>query len=145
VVITALHGATAQVIRTNDTSTFAYAAPNGINARITNNCLEDATGGEVEFPGLAQGFAVIQPQVSPPKYVLQEYQFTFAGLPAGTVNQFSLNMFDYGDLNPRRVTHHSVLLEGYASADCTGPLVISQELSYDTPGVLNPRSSSNPD
>jgi len=64
------------------------------------------------------------------------YTFTFA---AGTsVNNFSVHMLDFGDLNPTLNTSHYVNMTAYNSG---GGVVSVQELKYASPAERNPRGS----
>jgi len=98
----------------------AYGSPN--NAPIKN-------GGLV--PG--GGFADVGTFLNGP----HQYTFTFAS--GVSASQFSLRMQDYGDWNPTVSTSHYVSLTAY---DINGLVVDKQEISYTTPAVVSPTSSS---
>ena len=68
------------------------------------------------------GDSVTQQAGQPHRYI-----FTFA--PGMTVNEFSLRMLDFGDLNPTLATNHYVSMTAYNAA---GQVVALQELSYTT-------------
>ncbi len=65
------------------------------------------------------------------------YTFTFAA--GTTVDNFSLRMLDYGDLNPTSSTNHKVTMTAY---NATNQVVAVQELNYTSSAEKNPRSSA---
>jgi len=71
----------------------------------------------------------------------REYTFSFA--PGVAISNFSLHMLDFGDLNmPLNLppeTFHQAIMQAYAG----NTMVDSQELSYNTPAIRNPRESTN--
>lgn len=108
----------AKIIETGGASQsayFAYFAPNSIDVRRENNCLEDSNGSRVDVRTLgsptAKGFADPDAQQNG---MAQEFDFTFAD--GVTVNKFSLKMFDYGDF---LITtgRQSVILKGFDASE----------------------------
>jgi len=68
-----------------------------------------------------------------PEYI---YEFTFAqGI---TVSDFSVRMLDFGDFNPRRDTHHSVVMTAFNEA---GNPIATQDLTYTTDAEVIPENS----
>ena len=67
-----------------------------------------------------------------------EYTFTLA--PGVTINNFTLHMLDYGDLNQQQIASHRVTMTAYDVHGNEVPGAV-QELSYTTPAEKNPRSS----
>ena len=65
----------------------------------------------------------------------QPHRYTFSFAPGISVNDFSLRMLDFGDLNPTLSTNHSVTMRGYNAA---GQVVAEQVLSYTTTAVRLP-------
>lgn len=69
-----------------------------------------------------------------------EYIFTFA--PGVTIDEFSVHMLDFGDLNPSLNTQHTVTMTAF---DANGPLPDAQQpapLSYTTGAVKYPGPSN---
>lgn len=137
---------------------FAYRAPNGTGA--PNNCLEDASGNQVELlayppaPGVetAKGFTDID---STRDKTPQNIKFTFQGYK---VTRFEVLITDFGDLNispdypgdpvPSPKPFHSFGLWAYGSpaADPQDTnWVASDVITYETEEVINPTTSWNPD
>ena len=69
----------------------------------------------------------------------QAHMYTFTFSPGMTVNDFSLHMEDFGDLNPTLAMDHFASMTAY---DANGAIVSSQVLSYTTPPEVNPTSSN---
>ncbi|MAT96910.1 MAG: hypothetical protein CL608_07190 [Anaerolineaceae bacterium] len=92
---------------------FIYGAPNIPEDMITNGGIVDG------------GFADAEK--------LHEYSFSFS--PGLTVNLFSLQMLDYGDLNEAFATEHEVTLVAY---DSGGNLVGSDTLAFSSDGTITP-------
>ncbi|HSM71427.1 MAG TPA: hypothetical protein VK851_07770 [Anaerolineales bacterium] len=65
------------------------------------------------------------------------YTFTFAS--GVSVNNLSLRMLDFGDINPSLTTDHLVTMTSY---DVNDAVVSSQQLSYTTLAELFPQSSN---
>ena len=59
----------------------------------------------------------------------QPHRYTFTFAPGISVNDFSLRMLDFGDLNPTLATNHMVTMKAYNSAK---QVVTEQILSYTT-------------
>jgi len=95
----------------------AYGGPNNENS-IRNN-------------GVAPlgGFSAIDK--------VHDYNFAFA--PNVTVNYFTVQMLDYGDLNRERATEHEVILVAYDTLDA---IVDSAILSFTSDGTVLPTSGS---
>ena len=90
----------------------------------------------LENGGIGQigGFSDVQAHINK-----QAHHYTFTFAPGVSVNEFSLRMLDYGDWNPTKDTSHSVVMKAF---DANNVLVKKQVLSFTTPGVANPTSSS---
>ena len=65
----------------------------------------------------------------------QPHRYTFSFVPGISVNDFSLRMLDFGDLNPTLATNHTVTMRGYNAA---GQVVAERILSYTTTAVRLP-------
>jgi Na+-translocating ferredoxin:NAD+ oxidoreductase RnfD subunit len=103
------------------TPPMVYLAPNG-SGRVNTALVAD--GG---FSDL-QTKALLEPH---------EYNFTFA--PGVTITNLSLHMLDFGDLNQPLDTSHFASMTAY---DVNGNPVSKEVLSYTTPAINLPRSSS---
>ena len=73
------------------------------------------------------------------KSALQPHLYTFTFAPGTSVSNFSLHMLDFGDWNPSLNTSHYVSMTAYNAG---GFVVAEQEISYTTPAVNLPSSSS---
>ena len=95
-----------------------YGAPN-IPGFPKNGCID------IRFtPG--EGFADVGAQ--------HDYTFTFKE----TVSDFSLRMVDFGDFNPDESNSHEIVMTAYGVG---GNPIATDVLSYDSDGLVNPRSS----
>src|SRR5688572_727601 len=65
----------------------------------------------------------------------QPHRYTFTFAPGVSVNDFSLRMLDFGDLNPTLATNHTVTLRAYNAAN---QVVGEQVLNYTTTPVRLP-------
>ena len=68
----------------------------------------------------------------------QPHQYTFTFALGISINDFSLRMLDYGDLNPTLATNHYVSMTAY---NASGGVVAVQELSYTSPAEALPSDS----
>lgn len=98
---------------------YAYAAPN------TPDELRRGNGNMLNFTGFYDTDRI------------HEYDFSFA--PGKTVNQFSINMYDYGDFNQYNATEHEVRLTAY---DINGNVIDADVLSYTSDAGTIPHSGS---
>ena len=75
------------------------------------------------------------------KNAFQPHLYTFTFAPGVSITNFSLHMLDYGDWNFPQTTSHFVSMTAY---DANGQEIPSAKevLSYTTPAVVSPRTSS---
>ena len=97
----------------------SYGAPNGEYSMRNGNISSDG------------GFGDISPNR------LHDFVFTFT--PGISINDFSLRMLDYGDLNPGGATQHTVAL---IALNGNGNTVDQFELNYTSDSASNPTSGS---
>jgi hypothetical protein len=70
---------------------------------------------------------------------LQPHLYTFTFAPSVSITNFSLHMLDYGDWNFPRTAAHYASMTAY---NANGNVVSKEELSYTTPALEVPRTSS---
>jgi hypothetical protein len=98
-----------------------YSAPNG----------SPVTNGDLNTNG---GFSDVETRIAG-----QPHRYTFTFAPGVTASGFSLHMLDFGDWNPSANASHSVSATAYNAG---GNIVNQQMITYTTPAVVLPRSSS---
>ena len=98
----------------------AYSGPNGTN---NTNILN------VNINSIYGGFSDIEKQ--------HDYEFSFAG--GTTIDFFTLNLLDYGDINPLRATRHQVSLVAF---DTNNQIVDRDNLVFTSDGQVVPHGGS---
>ncbi len=73
------------------------------------------------------------------KDAFQPHLYTFTFAPGVLITNFSLHMLDYGDWNFPKTTSHYASMTAY---DANGNVVSKKSLSYTTPALEVPRTSS---
>jgi hypothetical protein len=93
------------------------------------------TGTSILNGGIASsgGFSDVSTQ-----QMAQGHLYTFTFAPFVSVDDFSLHMLDFGDLNPALDTNHYASMTAY---NANGAVVAKQELSYTTLAEALPTSS----
>ena len=73
------------------------------------------------------------------KDAFQPHLYTFTFAPGVLITNFSLHMLDYGDWNFPKTASHYASMTAY---DANGNVISKEELSYTTPALEVPRTSS---
>jgi hypothetical protein len=103
------------------TEPMVYLAPNG-SGNINGGLVADG------------GFSDVTTKVA-----LQPHLYTFTFATSVSITNFSLHMLDYGDWNYTRAASHYASMTAY---NANGNVVSKEELSYTSPALEVPRTSS---